>query len=36
MKIFKKSGIYDKLGEKAFCANIDDALEESEEIIKGI
>ena len=36
MKIFKKSGIYEKLGEKAFCANIDDALEESEEIIKGM
>ena len=36
MKIFKKSGIYDELGEKAFCANIDGALEESEELIKAL
>ena len=34
MKIFKKSGIFEELGEEAFCANIDDALAESEELIK--
>ena len=34
MKIFRKSGIYDELGEESFCANIDDALLESEELIK--
>ena len=34
MKIFMKSGIFEELGEEAFCANIDDALAESEELIK--
>ncbi len=34
MKIFKKSGIFEELGEEAFCANIDAALAESEELIK--
>ena len=32
MKIFKKSGIYDKLGSESFCANIDDALAKSAEL----
>ena len=34
MRIFKKSGIFEERGEEAFCANIDDALAESEELIK--
>lgn len=34
MRIFKKSGIFEELGEEAFCANIDDALAESEVLIK--
>ena len=34
MKIFMKSGIFEELGEEAFCANIDDALAESEVLVK--
>ncbi len=32
MKIMQKSGFYDKIGEKNFCAHIDDALERAKEL----
>lgn len=35
MKIFKKSGMYEKIGEENFCENIDVALERAKAITEG-
>ena len=35
MKVIKKAGFYDKLGEKNFAPHIDDALARAQEIVKG-
>ena len=33
MKVIQKAGFYDKVGEKNFCAHIDDALSRAQEIV---
>ena len=35
MKVIKKAGFYDKLGEENFAPHIDDALARAQEIVKG-
>lgn len=35
MKIFKKSGMYETIGEENFCENIDVALERAKAITEG-
>lgn len=34
LSVLKKSGVYEQLGERSFCANIDEALKRAEEFCK--
>ena len=34
MSVFKKSHLYEKIGEQNFCSNIDDALKRAAEILE--
>jgi len=36
MKVIRKAGFYDKLGEENFCAHIDDALARAQKVTEAV